>query len=93
MPYIQLVYHLVWATKLREPIITSGLQPRLYGYIKSQAQRYEARLYVIGGIEDHIHLVTTIPPKIAVAKFVADIDIKESSSHFVNTSLPDFAPF
>ena len=35
-----------------------------------------------GGVEDHIHLVASIPPSLSIADFVKNI--KGSSAHFLN---------
>lgn len=46
-------------------------------------------VHAIGGIEDHVHLAVSIPPKIAPAKFIGDV--KGNSSHFINHVIrPDF---
>ena len=42
----------------------------------------ECQLHAIGGVSDHIHLVISIPPSIAVSEVVRRI--KGSSSHFAN---------
>lgn len=39
-------------------------------------------VHAIGGINDHVHLGVSIPPKLAPAKFIGDV--KGNSSHFVN---------
>jgi putative transposase len=39
-------------------------------------------VYALDGIEDHSHLVCSVPPRIAVADFVDKI--KGSSSHHIN---------
>ena len=49
----------------------------------------EGFVHAIGGVEDHVHLAVSIPPKIAPAKFIGEV--KGNSSHFVNHVLkPDF---
>lgn len=35
-----------------------------------------------GGIEDHIHLAVSVPPKISLSEFVRQI--KGNNSHFIN---------
>jgi putative transposase len=49
----------------------------------------EGFVHSIGGMEDHVHLAASVPPKIAPAKFIGDV--KGKSSHFVNYVIkPDF---
>lgn len=85
MPYWQLYYHIVWTTKKRLPLITEALEPKLYQYLRRKAKEDDAILHAVGGIVEHVHMAVSIPPKIAVAKFVADI--KGASSYWVTNVL------
>jgi REP element-mobilizing transposase RayT len=82
MPLWRLYYHLVWATKNREPFIHPDLEDRLYAYIVRKAGALQVHVYAINGWYDHIHLVVAIPPKHAVAYVVKCL--KGSSAHYVN---------
>jgi len=75
-------YHLVWATRDRSPLITDAIAPDLYRCIQTKAKSLECPLHAIGGIEDHIHLIVSIPPRLSVAQFVKHI--KGSSSRHIN---------
>jgi putative transposase len=89
MPYWKLYYHFIWGTKNRLPLIDPALESDLYRVIAAKAQKLGGFVHVIGGIEDHVHLAVSIPPKIAPAKFIGDV--KGNSSHFVNYVIkPDF---
>ena len=85
----RLYYHFVWSTKGRLPMITPEIEQELYGYIIGKADALECITHAIGGIEDHIHLIESVPPKLAVAEFVQKI--KGSSSHHVNYGMPEAA--
>ena len=80
----RLYYHLVWATKDRQPLITKKRETKLYGYIINKADELDTIIHAINGIENHIHLVASIPPKISISDFVKKI--KGSSSHYLNHS-------
>ena len=73
MPYFQLFYHLVWATKNREPLLTPNIEPVIYGFLRSKAIGLGGILFALNGILDHVHMVVAIPPAIAVAKFVGQV--------------------
>jgi putative transposase len=75
-------YHIVWSTTDRLPLITENIEIELYEYIKNKCHALDCQLHAIGGIKDHIHLVISIPPSIAVSEVVRRI--KGSSSHFAN---------
>lgn len=78
----RLYYHLVWATKERHPLITAEVEAMLYGYVIGKAHALDCIVHAIGGMEDHIHLVASVPPKLSIADFVKGI--KGSSAHHVN---------
>lgn len=82
MPFYRLYYHLVWATKNREPLIQPEIENRLFGYIVNKAAESGVYIYAINGWDDHIHLVASIPPKHAVADVVKRL--KGASSHNLN---------
>ncbi len=73
MPYWQLFYHIVWATKNREPLLTSDIEPLILGYLRTKAIGLGATVFALNGMPDHVHLVAAIPPKIALAKFIGQI--------------------
>jgi REP element-mobilizing transposase RayT len=87
MAFWRLYYHLVWATKDRQPFITPDKEPKLYSYIIGKADSLGCILHAIGGIENHIHLVVSIPPSLSIADFVKNI--KGSSAHHLNHGLPN----
>jgi len=89
MPYWKLYYHFIWATKSRLPLIDRMFEPDLYRAIAAKAQGMGGFVHAIGGIEDHVHLAVSIPPKLAPARLVGDV--KGNSSHYVNHVIkPDF---
>ncbi|MFE1746660.1 IS200/IS605 family transposase [Coleofasciculus sp. H7-2] len=81
----RLYYHLVWATKQRQPLISPDRKTKLYDYIIGKADALACIVHAIGGIEDHIHLVVSIPPTLSIADFVKNI--KGSSAHYLNHAL------
>jgi len=90
MPLWKLYYHVVWSTHDRQPLITPAREPQLYGYIARKVDALGCILHAIGGIDDHIHLVVSIPPRLAIADFVKHI--KGGSAHDLNHSYPGASP-
>jgi len=82
LAYWQLYYHIVWATKERGLLITAELGPLLHKYLRGKVISLGGVFYAVGGIEDHIHVVASIPPKVAIATFVGQL--KGASSHWAN---------
>ena len=62
MAFWRLYYHLVWATKNREPLIRPAIEERLYAYLVHKAAELGAYVYAVHGWTDHIHLIVAIPP-------------------------------
>jgi putative transposase len=82
MAYWQLYYHFVWATKERRPFITAELEPDLHQYLRGKGLDLGGIVHAVGGIEEHVHIAVSIPPRLAVATFVGKL--KGASSHWVN---------
>ena len=55
--YTQILLHIVFSTKHREPLITDAIRERLYGYIGGIVRAEQGALHAIGGVEDHVHLL------------------------------------
>jgi len=85
MPYWRLYYHFVWGTKDREPLIAPQWEASLHNVIAAKASDLTAMVYAVGGTEDHIHLVVSVPPKTALSTFIGQV--KGNSSHFINHEL------
>ncbi|HTX89724.1 MAG TPA: IS200/IS605 family transposase [Anaerolineales bacterium] len=82
MSYWRLFYHAVWSTKYRQPLIDSSWEKDLYGYLWGKAIALECIPHAINGMPDHIHIVLSIPPKLAIATIIGKL--KGASSHHIN---------
>lgn len=80
--FTNLLYHVVFSTRHRQPLITPSLQPDLYAYIGGIVRNHEGILLEAGGIADHIHLLAKLSPKLAVVDVLRDL--KAGSSKWVN---------
>ena len=85
MSFWRLFYHFVWATKDREPLIAPSIRQSLYRAIAAKVVELEGQVHAIGGTDDHVHLVVSVPPKVALSIFIGQV--KGGSSHFVNHEL------
>ncbi|HEX4963890.1 MAG TPA: IS200/IS605 family transposase [Thermoanaerobaculia bacterium] len=77
-----LLYHIVFSTKERVPLISEGLQESLYEYIGGILRGQRSILLEIGGMQDHVHLLAKLKADLAVA--VAVRLIKTNSSVWIN---------
>ena len=80
--YTNLLYHLVFSTKNRIPLISDALQEDLYSYIGGIIRGEGGVLLEIGGMSDHVHLVTELKPTKSVSEMLNRI--KAKSSKWVN---------
>lgn len=81
--YTQLLYQIVFSTKYRENTLIGSDQESLNKYITGILKNKKCHLYRIGGVEDHIHIITHIHQSIALADFVKDI--KLASNDFIKS--------
>ena len=80
--YSELVYHFVWGTRNRQPLITPEVEELMVPYMEEKCRQLGYRLHAVGCVEDHVHLLLTLKPTDTVADVVRRL--KGSSSHFVN---------
>ncbi len=83
--FYRLIYHVVWSTYLRDPLITSAVEEVLYPFLRKKISNLHGVAYAIGGVEDHLHAVITIPPVVSISEMVGKL--KGSSTHFLNKEL------
>ena len=79
--FTQLYLHCVWATWDRLPLILPDIQEALYAGIIGECDRLGCTVISLGGIEDHVHLLTGFPPTVSVSHLIKQV--KGSSSHLI----------
>jgi len=82
MTYWRLHYHLIWATHERQQIITPEREKMFYGVLYKKAEELDLKIHAGGNIEDHVHVVLSIPPVLVVAECVRHI--KGASAYAIN---------
>jgi REP element-mobilizing transposase RayT len=60
--------HVVFSTAGRLPLITAELKPRLFAYLGGIVRQLSSKAVIINGMPDHVHMLLTIPPTLAVAE-------------------------
>jgi len=89
--YSKLTYHIVFGTKYRRKTISSEIAPRLYEYVGGIIRDLSGSQIEIGGIEDHIHILTTLPASNAISKALQEIKASSSKWMKENSSQAQFA--
>ncbi|MDX6499376.1 MAG: REP-associated tyrosine transposase [Blastocatellia bacterium] len=80
MSYTNLLYHIVYATKERAPLITNPLRARLHEYLGGTVRGLGGTALEINGTNDHVHILAKLPPTISVSDFLSKL--KSGSSSF-----------
>ena len=62
--------HLVFVTKYRRKVFEAEHLAFLQGVFKKVCEDFEATLEEFNGEQDHVHLLVTYPPKVAVSSLV-----------------------
>jgi putative transposase len=85
--YISSYFHCVFSTKDRRPIIDADLRERLWPFLGGIARQNKMRALEIGGVEDHVHLLLSLPATMPIAKAMQLI--KGGSSKWVHETFPE----
>jgi putative transposase len=90
--YTNLLYHIVFSTKDRRPIITPQYEARLYDYIGGIIRQSGGISLELNGTDDHIHLLAKLRPDRAVSDVLRDLKANATGwMHDVFPSLKDFS--
>jgi len=76
--FANLLYHVVFSTKNRIPLIQEDVKAPLYEYIGGIIRGERGVLLEIGGMPDHVHILARFRTDIAVAMMVQKIKGKSS---------------
>jgi len=76
--YTQILYQIVFSTKNREHTLDTEHRADLFRYIWGVLKNKKCHLYQIGGVTDHVHILTHLHPTVALASLVKDIKIASS---------------
>ena len=79
--YTQLLFHVVFSTKNRQRTLPDGHRELLYRYIWGIHKNLSCHLYRIGGIDDHVHILTATPTTLSLADYVKEV--KTGSSRWL----------
>jgi putative transposase len=80
--FTRLIYHLIFSTKYRQPLIRESIRDRLYEYTGGAIRAMKGHLIEIGGVEDHVHLLVNLPPTQALSDMIREL--KANSSKWLN---------
>lgn len=83
--------HVVFSTKERRKLISPQLQQRLWPYLGGISRENKMKAVCIGGVEDHVHILLSLPSTLSISKAVQLL--KGNSSKWVHETFPDMRDF
>jgi putative transposase len=89
--FTSILIHCVWSTKNREPYLSSDLRNRLWPYLGGIARENKIKALAIGGMDDHVHMLISLPTTLSVAKALQLL--KGNSSKWIHEKFPKLHPF
>lgn len=87
MSYVSAYFHCVFSTKERRPMISPALRARLWPFLGGIARQNKMKGLEIGGMEDHVHILLSLPSTLSVAKALQLL--KGGSSKWVHETFPE----
>ena len=91
MSYTNLNYHIVFSTKNRKPFLDEKITQRLYQYIAGIIKNTKAKLFIVNGQTDHIHLAVSLASDMCVSDFMRTL--KTNSSRWIHEVFPELKFF
>jgi REP element-mobilizing transposase RayT len=79
--------HCVFSTKERRRLINPELQQRLWPYLGGIARENKMKMRAVGGMEDHVHTLISIPSTLSIAKAIQLL--KGNSSKWIHETFPE----
>ena len=88
----QIYLHVVFSTKLRKPFLTDRkLRNEIHAYMAGICHNLGCPSIIVGGVEDHAHLLVRFGRTISVADFLRDL--KRDSSTWIKPHSPTLKDF
>jgi putative transposase len=84
--HTNLIYHIIFGTKERRPLIKGDIKERLLKYITGIVANIGGKTVAINAAADHIHILVSMGTDKAIAEILRAI--KANSSKFIHEEFP-----
>jgi putative transposase len=91
MSYVSSNFHCVFSAKERRPYITPRLREKLWPYLGGIARQNKLKAIEVGGVEDHVHVLLSLPATVSIGKAMQLL--KGGSSKWIHESFAEFRHF
>jgi REP element-mobilizing transposase RayT len=89
--YCSNLLHVVFSTKERRRAIVPEIRDRLWAFMGGTARELGMSALIVGGVDDHAHLLLSLPPTIAIAEAVKKL--KANSCRWLHENFPQRRSF
>ncbi len=89
--YISCYVHYVFSTKNQEKWLKSDIREKLFPYIGGICRENNFKLIKAGGVDDHLHLLVSLPSTITIAKAIQYL--KGGSSRWIHETFGNMKNF
>ena len=78
----KVILHIVFSTKDREPWLSLDVRARMHAYLATVCRDLGAEVVRVGGVADHVHIITTLPRTLSQAELIERIKENALESHW-----------
>jgi putative transposase len=79
----KVIIHIIFSTKDREKCLDRDVRARMQAYVATICRDLNGEVLRVGGVADHLHIVTTLPPTLSQATMVETV--KKTSSKWIKS--------
>jgi REP element-mobilizing transposase RayT len=83
--YSSLLFHVIFTTKDRRPLLKRESLQRLHEYLGGTVRGLGGVPLGVGGVEDHVHLLISLKPTHCISDFLREL--KKASSKWVSETM------
>ena len=83
----KVIIHIIFSTKNRDPWLDREVRPRMHAYVATICRDLNADPLRVGGVADHLHIVTTLPRTLSQSEMVETV--KKTSSKWIKRLDPN----
>ena len=87
--HTNLLFHIVFSTKERVPMLDAELKPRLFAYMGGIFRELGGKALLINGPSDHVHMLALLPAKLGLSEVVG---FRRKANQAPDGAADSFAP-
>ncbi|REJ80594.1 MAG: IS200/IS605 family transposase [Bacteroidetes bacterium] len=88
--YTQILYQIVYGTYRRQKTMCADTRQDLYKFMTGLLQHKKCHVYRINGVEDHVHILISLNPTVALSTLVKDLKLASTAHIKQNNLFPVF---